>query len=73
LWALDFTLFTGPLSPVSYLPPLPFFSPSLHLLYLSFPLEVAPLKIQLWVWWSGVSSSSRVWGRAPVEIEFSAF
>jgi len=31
------------------------------------------LKSSYGVWGSAVSSPSRVWGRAPVEIEFVAF
>jgi len=37
------------------------------------PLTSRPLKYSLGVWGSAVSSPSRVWGRAPAEIEFGAF
>jgi len=52
---------------------------SSHPSFPSFPsLPFPPLRsetpeIQLGVWGSAVSSPSRVWGRAPAEIEFGAF
>jgi len=53
-----------PLPPLSPCPPLPL--PSL-------PLEVGPPRYSYRVWGSTVSSPSGVWGRAPAEIDFSAF
>ena len=50
---------TPPLPPLLLLPPL--------------PLEVGPLNPATGVWWSAVSSPSRVWGKAPAEIELDAF
>jgi len=37
------------------------------------PLRSRPLKYNLGVWWSAVSSPSKVWDGAPAETEFCAF